>query len=594
MLINVPLAQVQDNPFQRRRDYGDVERLAADILARGLLQIPRGRLLFDRGEVVTNYDLDLALRRIQTDGFPAGLRVQLAFGHRRLRAFKRLADCDHPEFDEMSIYVEALTDDQMLDAVWSENQHRSDINPVEQAELLAEKLGRARAAGGNQTTVAAEWNLDRSTIANKLRLLSLPAEVQTALRDRRLSERQAQALLPVMELESKLNGAAVSWATPNAPWVPASPADYVAKVLAAPEAATSDAIREYTKNAISHAGNPLGDDFATFDAGEGLNIIQATCKGCPNRQNQTCLTPACFDARSDRFFDALPQWAARETGLPYSSDAADFSRAYEAAQTVLSDWEAERRDDLVVGIDTDSWAARPFLDRRAADRHIVRADWRRAIILGRRGAGAAASPDNDAQDLDLPSADELTAWKKGQSKADKDRAARARQSLRSRLQPLMEDETPLRALMAMLDYPFRVAVENGTRPTPETMFDDLFTIAWKRVDFGSYDGTVGNRRALRRLLHAAAINPDIVDPADRVLRLIDIGQVALLTWNENRNRIGEAYNRRGRLREALAEFDAVANVVAGDEGLTRLAACLGAAARREEKLAATQERHETN
>ena len=35
----------------------------------------------------------------------------------------------------------------MLDAVWSENQHRSDINPIEQAELLAEKLDRIRLAG---------------------------------------------------------------------------------------------------------------------------------------------------------------------------------------------------------------------------------------------------------------------------------------------------------------------------------------------------------------------------------------------------------------------------------------------------------------
>ena len=36
MLINVPISQIDDNPFQRRQDYGDVAGLSADIQARGL------------------------------------------------------------------------------------------------------------------------------------------------------------------------------------------------------------------------------------------------------------------------------------------------------------------------------------------------------------------------------------------------------------------------------------------------------------------------------------------------------------------------------------------------------------------------------
>lgn len=47
MLINVPLDQIDDNPFQRRRDYGDVAGLAADIESNGLLQTPAGRMLYD-------------------------------------------------------------------------------------------------------------------------------------------------------------------------------------------------------------------------------------------------------------------------------------------------------------------------------------------------------------------------------------------------------------------------------------------------------------------------------------------------------------------------------------------------------------------
>lgn len=589
MLIHVPLDQIDDNPFQRRQDYGDVESLAADIEARGLLQIPRGRLIYLRGEVIPDEAARGACYRIETDGFPAGLAVQLAFGHRRLRAYRSLAAAAVAGgLLKMPVYVEHMTDDQMLDFVWSENQHRSDINPVEQAELLAEKLERARAAGGNQTTVAAEWNLDRSTIANKLRLLELPAEVQAALRERRLSERQAQALLPVMELEAKLNGAKVVWWTPNAAWVPLSPADYVGQVLAAPEAATSDAIRQYTKQAIDHAGKPLGDDFAAFDAGQGARIIQPACKGCPRRQNQSCLGLACFDAREKRYFAALPERAARETGLPVADDAADFSFSYEESQDILSDWKAGDRDGLVVGIEVGSWGARPFHDRPFVDPYAARVDWRRAIRLGRR-AGAAASPDNDAENFAQPSADELAGWTTAQGKADKERAGRVKQALRFYLEPLMGDETALRALMAMLEgYSIREALERGELPTPETLFDGLFTLAWKRVDTGNYDGTFGNRQALRRLLHAAAISPDVADPADRALRLIDIGQVALLEWNRNRRRVAGGRNRLGRLREALAEFDAVPDVVDDDDELAQLAVYLRAAVEREEELVAKE------
>ncbi len=42
MLIHVPLTQIDDNPFQRRQDYGDVATLAADIRSRGLLAFPYG------------------------------------------------------------------------------------------------------------------------------------------------------------------------------------------------------------------------------------------------------------------------------------------------------------------------------------------------------------------------------------------------------------------------------------------------------------------------------------------------------------------------------------------------------------------------
>lgn len=176
MLINVSLAQIDDNPFQRRQDYGDIEELAAHIAANlddypytgGLLQVPLGRLVIRNaaipdGEIVDReqYQVYSADRRLVDD--PA-VHVELAFGHRRKRAFDYLAS--HWEklnvesaalyaAEWMPINLQPLTDDQMLDAVWSENQHRADINPIEQAELLAEKLDRARAANAGGGVPAA-------------------------------------------------------------------------------------------------------------------------------------------------------------------------------------------------------------------------------------------------------------------------------------------------------------------------------------------------------------------------------------------------------------------------------------------------------
>lgn len=58
---------------------------------------------------------------------------------------------------------------------------------------MARKLELARQRGGGVQTVATDWGLDRSTVANELRLLKLPPKVQQAVRDGRVSERQAMA-----------------------------------------------------------------------------------------------------------------------------------------------------------------------------------------------------------------------------------------------------------------------------------------------------------------------------------------------------------------------------------------------------------------
>lgn len=596
MHIYVPLAQINDNPYQRRLEYGDLADLAGRILAKrhdypdtyGLLQIPVCRLLAD-GQVVGR---DLALRIIDANrGWPAGqsFTVQLAFGHRRLRAFRLLAEqhpADYP--GTMPVNVLYLTDDQMLDACWSENRERRDLSAVEEAELLAEKLERARAEGGNQETVAQAWGLSRPTIANRLRLLDLPAEIQQANRDGRLSERQALALLPVIELEQKLNGAPAAWGDTGGPsWHPRSPAGFIAAVVADPDEVTSDKIRQYTQSALHHAGRPLGDAFATFDAGDGPNIVKSACKGCPRRQNQSCLDPRCYDARAARFRAVLPEWASRETGLPFSDKAADetdFTHTWDELEAIRQDWKQGRHDDLVVGIQNYFYNLRPYSDKGYVSEEEMMQDWRLALILGRRPASAGESQPAGSAPL-RPSDAELKRWKTAVAKGDRERAKRTQIALRREIAPLAENEPAMRALMAMLDGRWMQLADDAHRtPTPDEFADHLLLEAWRHADTFNYGSP--NRSVMRQLLHRAALSPGLADPPDPVLSLIDLGQEVLLAYEGARNHVGLAaiYRRLAKVRDALAEFDAAPHYVAGNADLEQLAAYLRAAVEREEKL----------
>lgn len=595
MIIQVPLDSIDDNPFQRRKEYGDVEGLAADIRERGLLQIPRGRLIGGDGQAVTETGVNILHAAIdQRGGFPAGYRVQLAFGHRRFRAYQHNAKSETPDTGSMPVYIEAMSDDDMLDVVWAENHHRRDINPIEQAELLAEKLERARSAGGSQSTVAVEWGLDRSTIANKLRLLELPTVVQDSLREQRLSERQALALLPVVELAQKLAGAAtVRWQDDYASWLPPDPAAFIAEAIQNPDDATSDAIRQYTKQALKHAGQVLSDALAVFEAGTDTNIVQSSCKGCQQRQNQYCLNSACYDARAERFVAAWPTMAARETGLPYSDDAADFvDMSEEEVKKFRADWEDGRHDDLVVGIVLDRYyKVRPFSELGYVSGHSAAGgeDWRRAIVIGRK-AGTLPEVMMSAGDSPTrPSTEELENWRKLSSKGDRERIKRTQQALLRNIRPLAEDETAMRALMAMLDQNWLESADDAHRtPSSDEFAEKLFAVAWQHARTYSHY-SLNNRGLLRLLLHRAAINPDIVDPPDPTLRLLDIGQAALLAHDFQRSYGLVASDERRRLvREALSEFDSASSVVARNRELTQLDAYLRATVEYEDGLVAAE------
>ena len=121
---------------------------------------------------------------------PMGDRYELVAGERRLRA-ARLAG-----LARLPALVRVLSDEQALELSLVENLQREDLNPLEQARAF-DRL--ASEFGLTQEEIAKRTGKDRATVANIMRLLRLPAEVQSLLEEGKLSAGHARALLKLEE-----------------------------------------------------------------------------------------------------------------------------------------------------------------------------------------------------------------------------------------------------------------------------------------------------------------------------------------------------------------------------------------------------------
>ncbi|MBP6473268.1 MAG: ParB/RepB/Spo0J family partition protein [Chloroflexi bacterium] len=448
MLIFVPLTQIDDNPFQARQEYGDTADLAGRIAAArdsypetyGLMQIPRGRVIFRNAAQPAGAVLSPAKALTLTDKdrvmLPdTAVRVQLAFGHRRLRAFRHLWANQEPGYTRgvFPVQVSEFTDEQMLDAVWAENRERKDISAVEEAELLARKLERA----SSQREVASAWGVDRSTVANRLRLLELPAEIQQANRDGRLSERACLALAPVVDVQTRTNGS-VKWGSTQAHWgPPIAPAAFIEKAINDPKM-TSDAIREYAKRAVEHAGQPLAKLVADMRLDvEGAR--QPLCQGCPMRINTTCLRPECLHVKEAAAQAAIIADAETVLGIPFSDRPEDFELDFEQYKALKALWESGQQrpgTNFVFGWVLGKSAFRPFTEgagfyKYASGSDLWQGDGRYPIVIGHRGnlplhmlPGDQAASKHVA---DIATKEDQAAWAKEAKKIlkDADKAVRA-------------------------------------------------------------------------------------------------------------------------------------------------------------------------
>jgi ParB family chromosome partitioning protein len=164
--VRIDIRQIQSNPGQPRQDFdpAEMQALAESISMHGLLQ-------------------PVVVRRVEG-------RYQLIAGERRLRAAAQAGWSDVP-----ANVVEA-DDRQVAEMAIVENLHRKDLNPLEKAASFQRYLQQY---SGTQEDLAGRLNLDRSTIANLIRLLELPEPVQEAIRQAKITQGHARALLPLGE-----------------------------------------------------------------------------------------------------------------------------------------------------------------------------------------------------------------------------------------------------------------------------------------------------------------------------------------------------------------------------------------------------------
>jgi len=117
-------------------------------------------------------------------------RYQLIAGERRWSAAKLAG------LERVPVIVRGATPQEMLELALVENIQRADLNPLEEAAAYRSLMDDF---GLTQEQVAAKVGKNRTTVANALRLLKLPPDIQTALADESISEGHARAILTVTD-----------------------------------------------------------------------------------------------------------------------------------------------------------------------------------------------------------------------------------------------------------------------------------------------------------------------------------------------------------------------------------------------------------
>lgn len=169
-LLEIPLEKIAANPHQPRLHFDEAKltELVASIREHGILQ-------------------PLVVSRA-SDGY------ELIAGERRFQAAKRLG------LKTVPAVIRDVSEQQKLELAIIENIQRHNLNPIEEAKAYSRLLDEF---GMQQEAVARQMGKSRSSVANTLRLLHLPIEIQRAVSEGKISEGHAKALLAIENPEKQ-------------------------------------------------------------------------------------------------------------------------------------------------------------------------------------------------------------------------------------------------------------------------------------------------------------------------------------------------------------------------------------------------------
>ncbi len=171
-VASISLKHIEANPYQPRQDFeaASMQELAESITRQGIIQ-------------------PVTVRRLDSG------KYQLISGERRYRAAQMAGLQTIPAF------IRIAKDHQLLEMALVENIQRKNLNPVEVALSYQRLLEECHLT---QEKLSERIGQNRATIANYIRLLKLPAELQVALRDGGISMGHARALINVQNQEMQL------------------------------------------------------------------------------------------------------------------------------------------------------------------------------------------------------------------------------------------------------------------------------------------------------------------------------------------------------------------------------------------------------
>jgi len=171
LILQIDTNKIQINPHQPRESFNpdELEDLINSIKEHGIIQ---PLLVTKNGD---NY--------------------QLIAGERRLRAAKFLNLATVPAI------VREAKEQEKLEIALIENIQRKNLNPIEEAKSYHRLIEEFNL---NQEAVAKRLGKNRSTVANTLRLLNLPAEIQKALAEERITEGHAKAIVALEDYNQQM------------------------------------------------------------------------------------------------------------------------------------------------------------------------------------------------------------------------------------------------------------------------------------------------------------------------------------------------------------------------------------------------------